>query len=78
MPITQLPEMLEVDSSNISKIGYDEHNHKLYVEFSDGSLYCYSPVLKDSWEDFKKTESKGKWVWNNLRHKKVPCEAVPR
>jgi hypothetical protein len=37
-------ERKKVNSSRIRSVGYDERNHLLEVELSDGSIYQYSGV----------------------------------
>ena len=77
MSIIKIPDLIEVDSSNITRIGYDAIGQKLYVEFGD-DLYAYDPVTQEAWEEFQKSESKGKWVWANLRNKQTKYEIVTR
>lgn len=52
-------KMIEVDSSNISQIGYSEDDKFLFVKFTSGSIYKYIDVSIDIWETFQKAESKG-------------------
>lgn len=54
-------------SSNIDKIGY--FNSMLEVEFKGGRRYVYF-VGPEFYEKFVKSESKGKWLWENLRGKR--------
>jgi len=60
-------------SSNVGKIGY--FNQVLEVEFLNGVRYIY--FVDDSfYDDFVAAESKGKWLWENLRGK-VPGLVYP-
>ncbi len=70
-----LPEkMLEVESSNICKIGVDINNNSgeectVFIEFSGGSIYRYKKVPRDTWRGFYASESKGKFF-----HKEIKSE----
>lgn len=55
-------ELKEVNSSNISRVGYDETNGDLQVEFKSGSKYVYHGVLKSVYESLLKAPSIGKFV----------------
>jgi len=37
-------DMIEVSSSNVGSIGYDENLQLLYIRFLNGSLYIYKGV----------------------------------
>jgi hypothetical protein len=66
----QKPGMIQVNSSNIDKIGYDEENELMYVQFTNGGTYTYTPIKKKTWEEFKGSESKGSYIWKNIRNNK--------
>jgi KTSC domain len=36
--------MMDVESSNVKRIGYDADNRELHVEFKSGSRYIYEQV----------------------------------
>ncbi|MDI9641873.1 KTSC domain-containing protein [Geitlerinema splendidum] len=55
--------MLPVRSGMASAIGYDLDRQTLQVAFRNGSVYQYSDVDIDTWEDFRKSASVGK-VYN--------------
>ena len=56
-----LPEMKEVDSSKISKVGYVEKTQQLYVEFkSTGAVYVYYDVPADEYKTLMEATSIGK------------------
>lgn len=46
-----MPDMTYVDSSNIEQIGYDSDNMELHVIFKDGSLYVYTNVPVQIYEE---------------------------
>lgn len=52
-------EMIEVKSSNVKKIGFENDN--LYVEYS-GGVYVYKQVPKALYEGLVNSESKGKYM----------------
>ncbi len=59
----------EVQSSNISAIGYDEPSNTLFVEFHGGALYEYTDFPKDLFEAFKVSPSKGKFFHSMVKGK---------
>jgi hypothetical protein len=63
------------DSSNIVKIKYYEDNYILEVEFQNGGIYHYYDVPIPVWENFKASDSKGKFlhehIKGNYRYSKV-------
>ena len=50
------------DSSNVSKIGYENGTSTLQVEFHNGGIYEYFDVPENIWEEFKSAESKGQFL----------------
>ena len=57
-----LPEMKNVDSSNIAAIGYDCELSELFVQYKNGMTYKYKEVPTNIYESFLKAESKGKFM----------------
>ena len=57
-------KMIEVVSSNVVAIGYEEN--KLYVNFKTGS-YVYYDVPQKIYDGLLKAESKGKYMWAHVR-----------
>jgi hypothetical protein len=56
-------EMIPVNSSTISAIGYDTFSASLVVVFlKGGSPYTYHSVPEDVFEAFKEAPSKGKFL----------------
>lgn len=51
--------MIPVNSSNLSKVGYS--NGTLYIEFNSGSLYSYSNVPEHIYNSLLSASSKGKY-----------------
>ena len=60
-------------SSNVSAGQRDGTD--LYIRFHNGSIYKY-PNQGKNFGDLLLSASKGKWVWNNLRRKKVAYSRV--
>lgn len=60
--------MKSVKSSNIDSIGYNKEEQQLFIKFNNGSLYMYNDVPEDVWEDLQNSESKGKFVYYELRN----------
>lgn len=59
-------QMLEVVSSNIDAIGYE--NNMLVVRFIGGGIYMYSGVSAELFESFKAAESKGQFFRENIKN----------
>ena len=45
-------QLIQIQSDNVAAAGYDDASLTMLVEFKDGSLYEYSPVLESVWIDF--------------------------
>lgn len=59
-------QMLEVVSSNIAAIGYE--NNILVVRFTNGGVYMYNGVPTEMFEQFKNAQSKGQFFRENIRN----------
>jgi KTSC domain len=55
------------ESSNISRIGYDDGNQVLYVEFKSGGTYQYFDVAEQMFADMKSASSKGQFLAQNIK-----------
>jgi len=60
-------EWIEVESSNIEAIAYVPETDGLLVRFSSGSVYSYSDVPAEVFEDFKDAGSKGKFLNEQIK-----------
>ena len=60
-------EMINVQSSNLKAIGYDEHQNTLYVEFKHGGKYKYLNVDKSVYDKLLVADSKGKFFDQNIK-----------
>lgn len=62
-------------SSNVSAVGTNSND--LIIRFHNGSIYSY-PGLADKYRSILTSNSKGKWVWRNLRRKNAPYQKLGR
>ncbi len=60
-------EWIEVESNNIAAIRYIPEGRELSVQFNNGSVYAYSGVPADVFEDFKAADSKGKFLNEHIK-----------
>ena len=60
-------ERKQVDSSNISSIGYDENSNTLEVEFHSGSVYQYFDVPLNVYNGFIEADSKGQYFAQHIK-----------
>lgn len=61
-------KMYEVDSSNIDAIGWDEKTGTLEIKFHSGATYQYFPILKEIWDQFLNSASKGSYFIKQIRN----------
>ncbi len=54
-----MPNMIPVNSSNLSAVGYDESTATLYISFRHGGTYTYSSVPKSVYNGLMSANSKG-------------------
>ena len=63
-----MPEMHHVDSESIEAIGYDRDAQELHIRFlKSGETYVYYSVEKWVFDDILQTESKGRYLNENIR-----------
>lgn len=53
-------EMINVESSNIRRIGYNRAAQRLYIEFKGGATYRYSDVDPETYAALMGSESMGR------------------
>lgn len=63
MPI----ELIPVQSSNVSAIGYDPVTKTLRVTFLSGGIYDYEGVAEEIFQAFLHAESKGRYFRTNIK-----------
>lgn len=63
-----MPEMEFVISESVEAIGYDAENREVHVRFlKSGVTYVYENVDAHVFEEFRMSESKGRFVPNVLK-----------
>jgi hypothetical protein len=68
---------LQVESSNINKIKFDNNIKSLYIQFHTNSIYKYSPITESQFRSMYTAPSKGKWFYANLRNSnQIICERL--
>ncbi|MBI5214410.1 MAG: KTSC domain-containing protein [Ignavibacteriae bacterium] len=60
-------ERTQVDSTNISSIGYDEDSNTLEIEFHSGAVYQYFDVPLNVYEGLRDSGSKGQYFAQNIK-----------
>ena len=60
-------QRIQVSSSAISSVGYDERKALLEVEFRSGAVYDYLDVPPRVWKELQKADSKGRFVSRRIR-----------
>lgn len=61
-------EMIQVVSSNVDSIGYDEKLQILYIRFLNGSTYIYKGVPIIEFEGLKNASSVGSYLHRNIKN----------
>ncbi len=61
-------EMIDVSSSNVQSIGYDDNEQILYVRFLSGSLYIYKGVNLYEFEGLRNAPSVGSYLHRNIKN----------
>lgn len=61
------PKFVEVDSSNLKSVKYDEEFHELTIKFNDKAEYHYSHVPKSVHDKLMDSDSKGKYFHDQVR-----------
>jgi hypothetical protein len=56
-----------VESDVIHAIGHDEETNVLEIIFNTGQIYQYRNVPRTLYEEFLKSDSKGKYFQENIR-----------
>ena len=62
------PEMTDVNSSNISQLGYDKKNEQVYVRFMNETLYIYKNVPENDFEGLLNAPSVGSYLHRNYKN----------
>jgi hypothetical protein len=62
-------DMMSVNSDNISKIGYDETNNSLHIQYDDNSLYAYFNIELEMFTNLLFSASKANFFKENIMNK---------
>lgn len=60
--------MIQVSSSNVESVGYDDNNQILYIRFLDGSTYIYKGVSQYEFDGLLNAPSIGSYLHRNIRN----------
>ena len=63
----KLNEVVDVVSSNIKSVAYDDGN--LYVVYKSGAMYKYKDVKEEVYKELLSAESKGRYMNSNIKGK---------
>lgn len=66
----------DVQSSNITSVGYDKENNVLEVRFKGGGLYSYKDVPKSVYDGLMSAESVGKQFTTEVKNAGFKWEKV--
>lgn len=55
------------ESSNISLLSYDAATETLQITFNNGGAYQYFDVSANKWDDFKRADSKGQFLHQQIK-----------
>ena len=59
-------DMVAVDSSMITAVGYDSETHELEVQFTSGRTYRYTNVPREVYDGLLAADSKGQYMHANV------------
>ena len=59
-------KMIEVASSMVAAVGYDEETRTLQVQFNSGDWYEYYEVESEVFQELLGAESKGRYMSSNI------------
>jgi len=62
-------ERMNVKSSNVASVGYNETQKIMEIEFHSGGIYQYLNVEKTTYLELMKASSKGKYFHNHILNK---------
>lgn len=60
-------ELIEVNSSNIARVGFDKDTSSLFLEYKGGNLYVYSDVSLDIYNKLMSADSVGRFVNEEIK-----------
>ena len=63
-----MPQMIDVNSSNVAQIGYDENEQTVYIRYNNGTLYIYKEVPQHEFDGLKNAPSVGSYLHRNFKN----------
>ncbi len=66
-PCSEPIQMLPACSTMAAQVGYDEDREILQIEFNNGSVYQYSAVEPELWEDLQSSDSLGSFYNQEIK-----------
>jgi hypothetical protein len=60
-----------VKSTQIKQLGFDAKNKTLYIRFRNKKMYSYNPVNQEEYDEFKNSESIGKYFYKNIKKRAI-------
>jgi hypothetical protein len=64
---TSYPRWVQVHSTNVKRIKYNQKQKHLFIEFKNNAVYRYDDVPIEVAVDFFNSSSMGRFVWRRLR-----------
>lgn len=64
----KLPEMIQVQSSNVEAVGYDQPTQTVFVQFLNRNVYIYKGVSQFEFENLKNASSVGSYLHRNYKN----------
>jgi hypothetical protein len=61
-------EMIDVQSSNLSQVGYDPETRTLAIVFKKGDLYHYDDVPPEVFDELMEAPSTGRYFSQHIRN----------
>ncbi|WP_316839280.1 KTSC domain-containing protein [Pedobacter gandavensis] len=63
-----IPEMLNVSSSNVESVGYDNENQNVFVKFLNQSIYVYKGVPEFEFQNLLTASSVGSYIHRSFKN----------
>ena len=75
-----VPVMRSVESSTVSRVGYDPRSSSLFVQFTSGALYEYLRVPERVWRGLLRASSHGRYFNTHVkdagfRFRRLDCQS---
>lgn len=61
-------EMIDVQSSNLKKVGYDPESRTLAIEFNKGGTYHYQDVPQEVFDELMEAPSQGRYFSSQIKN----------